>query len=108
LIILCESSGCSILDYTTLSALLFESLDLDVSIFISRMSFDGYDREDNFEVDESKKTNGHSSVDVSQISYYRFHFIPQTVVLAVGESVVQWELLGGKVECFDLVFPRSR
>jgi len=46
LMILCESSGCLNLDETTLSILLFESLDLDESIFITRMSFDGYDRED--------------------------------------------------------------
>ena len=56
--ILYESSGCSNLNETTLSALLFESLELDGSIFITRMSFDGYDREDKFEEYESKETNG--------------------------------------------------
>ena len=33
---------------------------------------------------------------MSQISYYPFHSIPQTVVLAVGESVAQKDLLRGK------------
>jgi len=37
---------------------LFESLDLDESIFITRMSFDGYDREDKFEEYDSKERNG--------------------------------------------------
>jgi len=89
LMILCESSVCSNLDETTLSSLLFESLDLDESIFITRMSFDGYDREDILEEDETKDTNKQCSIDVSQISNYPFHYIPQTVVLAVGESVAQ-------------------
>jgi len=51
LMILCESSGFLNLDETTLSALLFESLDLDESVFITSMSFDGYDREDILEED---------------------------------------------------------
>ena len=93
LMILCESSGCSNLDETTLSAMLFESLDLDESICITSISFDGYDHED---ILEDKEINGLCSIDVSQISNYPFHSIPQTVVLAVGESVAQKDLLRGK------------
>jgi len=96
LMILCESSGCLNLDETTLSALLFESLDLDESVFITSMSFDGYDCEDILEGYESKESNRHCSLDVSQISDYPFHSIPHTVVLAVGESVAQKDLLRGK------------
>jgi len=94
--ILCESSGCSNLDETTLSSLLFESLDLDETIFIPRMSLDGYDREDIFEEEESKEINGKCSIDMSQIFNYPFHSTPQTVVLVVGESIAQKDLLRGE------------
>jgi len=73
LMIICESSGCLNSEEATLSALLFESLDSDESIFITRMSFDGYDREYILEEVEFKEINGQCLSYVFQISDYLFH-----------------------------------